>query len=260
MLKIIFIFLCYTLIPGATAYLANSEFLFNLLIEANILSDQFNIPVAQEVCLIINVAFTILIIGPKIIIEERKLKSSKRETEDLYNMVKTIFGSTFESIVKKKPINFDMRIFVPMKTPSYFLSRFSKKAKIYFEIKNIAPFAKSDATAHLRFRVTPNPQGLVGDCYTQKEIIFDNNLQQTNSSSWNLEQAQIARTSSLLWSLCIPIIDQSSNVIAVIALDSTDTALDIAACRAELASFLMTYATLLHDSAPSLFKGRFAIK
>lgn len=175
-------------------------------------------------------------------------------------MVKTIFGSTLENILEKKPINFNMRIFVPVKTPSYFWFKLTKRGTVCFEIKNIAPFARSDTTAHLRFRVTPNSQGLVGDCYCQKEIIYDDNLQQTNATNWNLEEMQIARTGSLLWSICIPIIDQSNSVIAVISLDSVDTPVDISAHRAELAPFLMTFATLLHDSAPGLFKGRFSFK
>lgn len=263
MMKVFFKFLFYTAIPGISTYLANSDLLFMYCIEHHLLSADLNIEFAQEVCLLISVLFTVFVIGPKIAFGERKVLSSGKRVNGLYTMIHQLFKSCFEKITGNESVDFNMRIFVPKITPIYWIMTRvfrSKNQELYFTIKNVAPFARPDTTEHLFFRVKPNPQGLVGSCYSTGKIVWDQDLKQNNDKKWRLESVQIQRTSALLWSICVPVIDERGTTIAVIAFDSTSTPIDIESHRDELGVAVRTFSVLLYDSVPDLFKRKWALR
>lgn len=262
-MRYIVTFLFYTVIPCLTAYLSSSSFLYGILIKYNILSKEFNIAQAQDVFLIISVFFTTFVVGIKIVRNEYKSSQHDKQVAGLYNMIKEICTSSLKEVSKSSTVDFNMRIFVPLITPKYLVHKFYKRNKFefYFVIRNITPFAKSDQTELLRFRVYPRPQGIVGECYRSKKIVYDDNLQSTNETNWNLNRAQIARTNDLLWCICIPIIDHDNdNVVAVVSLDSNTSKIEISSHRQELSLLLNTYSFLLYDSVPDLFKERWCLK
>lgn len=150
----------------------------------------------------------------------------------------------FASITNNNNFNFDLRIFVPevnvSKTVFAFLTR--KKAEKWFVIRNIEPFAKRDITEHLRFRVEPDIQGLVGEAYKSGFIVYDDMLEVTNNTKYSLDKAQLSRTSKLLWSLCVPILNDNNEVFAVMAFDSDSSPLDISSNKEEIRSLTNTLA------------------
>lgn len=83
---------------------------------------------------------------------------------------------------------------------------------------------------------------------------------QTNSVDYDLDQLQVNRTSKLLWSICVPILDDKSNVIAVMAFDSTVSRLNIVEHKDEIRTLTNTFAVMMHDSVPELFKGKVSFK
>lgn len=242
-------------VPALTAYLAASDSLLKFLIGHNILAKNFNISLFQDICLLINIVFTTFVLCLRLIRYEHREESSIRKISGLYNMVKKIIQSNLSHISGDSNISFDLRIFVPKRSISCFIkSLFHIKTEKWFFIRNIEPFANKDITEHLKFRVDPDPQGLVGSAYSKKSIVYDDNLAETNSTSYSLDQAQVSRTSALLWSICVPILNEKNEVIAIMALDSNTSRLDISANKDAIRTLTNTIAIMMKDSVPELFK------
>ena len=186
----------------------------------------------------------------------------KKEIAGLYNVIKQFAQSNLTAISNNNNFSFDLRIFVPevnvFKSITAFLTR--KKAEKWFVIRNIEPFAKKDITEHLRFRVELDIQGLVGDAYERGSIVYDDDLPLTNETEYSLDKAQLSRTSKLLWSLCVPILDENNKVFAVMAFDSDSSPLDIASNKDEIRALTNTLAIMMRDSVPELFKPKWRIK
>ena len=71
------------------------------------------------------------------------------------------------------------------------------QTKNIYYIKNIEGLAEKDITDNLKFEVSPNRQGLVGECYEQKAILYDDDLENSNEINYNLTHYQIAKTNQL---------------------------------------------------------------
>lgn len=247
-------YILLTAIPAITTYCASSGF-FDFLIETEILSEAFDVKEAQEICQIVSIVFSIVIMGPLLIYQEYRNQVSQQRTTGLYNVIKQIITSTFASLEKNDSFQFNMRIFVPNKNIKYKIAHlFNKNCILEFKIKNIVPFAKKDITEHLSFRVSPESQGLVGQCYQKKAIVYDECLLNNNSTEYNLDETQINRTSDLKWSICVPILDENNQVVSIIAFDSCISKLRIEAHKDEIRQIVNTVAILLYDCVPILFK------
>lgn len=246
--------------PAITAFLAASDNAFNFLVQKNIISASFNIEVFQDICLLLNILFTTVILGGRIIACEYKQQANEKRIAGLYNMIKQFAQSNFEKISKNGNFNFEMRIFVKEKNLTHLLPKWiHKNLDIFFSIRNIYPFAHSDITENLRFRVCPEPQGLVGKCYADKSIYYDENLIETNNS-YALNESQIAKTSELKWSICVPIFDQSNEIIAIVAFDSQVSKLSIEKNEDAIRKLVNTFSQMLYDCAPTLFKRKVVVR
>ena len=242
-------------IPALSAYLANNDSVVLFLISKKILSNQFNVNLFQNICLIVNILFTTFVLYTKILTMEAKEESSKRKISGLYKMVKIFIQSNLGQISGDKNISFDLRIFVPKRSIlAFFRKIFHKRNEKWFYIRNIEPFASKDTTEHLKFRVAPEPQGLVGKAYSTKSIVYDDNLSVTNSTDYSLDQTQVSRTSNLLWSVCVPVLNEKNEVVAVVALDSTTSKLNIKDNKDEIRNITNTLAVMMNDSVPEFFK------
>ena len=230
--------------------------------QKQLLSSGFNIQVCQKICLIINIIFTVFIIYSRLVYHEHKGEHYRKEIAGLYNVVKEFARNNFASISGNNNFSFDLRIFVPEISVFRFLkSRLLRhKKEKWFVIRNIEPFAKRDITEHLRIRVTPDKQGLVGDAYETGSIVYDDKLEQTNDKRYSFEQTQLSRTKNLLWSICVPILDDKNEVVAVMAFDSDCSHLDIESNKNEIRTLTNTLAIMMKDSVPELFKRKWSIR
>ena len=158
----------------------------------------------------------------KKVLDEGTSLDLNKERYGLFNVIKEFAQSNFARISNNEEFDFNMRIFVPEKSISRYLMLLLRLHKVekWFVIQNIEPFAKHDITENLKFRVAPNKQGLVGEAYESGYIVYDDILELTNDTDYSLDQVQLNRTSNLKWSLCVPIINENSDVIAVMAFDS----------------------------------------
>ena len=200
-------------IPAISAYLASDDTVIVWLINNSILPDTFNIRSFQRICLIINVTSTVFILYLKILYHTYKEERYRREIAGLYNMIKQFALSNFVSITHNSDFTFNLRIFVPEVSVWGCIKSFIKsdQTEKWFVIQNIEPFAKKDITENLRFKVSPDQQGLVGSAYKSGSIVYDDKLPLTNSTAYSLGQTQLSRTSNLRWSICVPILARADN-------------------------------------------------
>lgn len=250
------------LIPGISAYLASDDSFFKWLIENHILAENFDIQLWQRIFLIISIFFTTFVLYLKLAYHRKKEEQCRDEIAGLYNVVKQFAQSNFASISGDASFSFDLRIFVPETSVTQFIrNRFRKKEKRekWFIIRNIEPFARKDITEHLRLKVEPTQQGLVGQAYKSKSIVYDDSLSETNSTNYSLEESQVNRTSNLIWSVCVPITNEKNDVIAVMAFDSDGTPLNISQNKEEIRTLTNTLAIMMRDSVPELFKRKWSI-
>ena len=85
-------------------------------------------------------------------------------------------------------------------------------------------------------------------------MVFDDNLEHSNSTDYNLGENQISRTSNLKWSICCPIFDTNNAVVAILALDGKSK-ITIAEENAPILNeHIVAFSRLLYDSVPQLFK------
>lgn len=249
-------------VPAICTYLASDDAIIRWLINKNLLSNTFNTILFQRGCLLISVLFTTFILNIKIIYHLQSKERLRKEIAGLYNVIKQFAQSNFAAISKNNNFSFDLRIFVPevnlFKMVTAFITR--KKADKWFVIQNIEPFAKKDITEHLRFRVEPEIQGLVGEAYRRGSIVYDEDLSSTNDKVYSLDRSQLSRTSKLLWSICVPILNENNEVFAVMAFDSDSSPLDISSNKDDIRALTNTLAIMMRDSVPELFKQKWRIK
>ena len=200
------------------------------------------------------------VLGGRIVIYEYKQQADEKRIAGLYNMIKRFAQSNFEKISKNGNFSFEMRIFVKEKNWVHILPKWlCRNRDVFFSIRNIYPFAHNDITENLRFRAYPDPQGLVGKCYVDKSIYYDENLTETNKT-YSLNENQIAKTTDLKWSICVPIFDQSNEIIAIVAFDSQVSKLSIEKNEEAIRKLVNTFSQMLYDCAPTLFKQKVVVR
>jgi hypothetical protein len=132
-----------------------------------------------------------------------------------------------------------------------------------FRIRNVEGLSDTHYANGLSFVVSPSKdaQGLVGSCYTHKEIVLDDDLQNP-AKRYNLTVQQSGATCDLVFSLCVPLFrmdDTSDRVVAIVAFDSSNVLFKnvIRGAPAEAIDEAMMYArqysNFLHDDVPELF-------
>lgn len=258
----LFQFIIDLAIPAISAFLASEKAPYDWLMKVQLLSSNFDVAGFQKICLIVNIVSTTFILCFRLSYYRSKGERYKKEIAGLYNVIKQFAQNNFVHISGNEDFNFDLRIFVPeisiWKKLKSLLPK--QKRERWFVIRNIEPFARKDTTEHLRIRVEPDEQGLVGQAYAKASIVYDEKLQTTNSTDYSLDTSQLHRTSNLRWSICVPIINDRNNVIAVMAFDSTQSDLDIENNKDEIRTLTNTLAIMMRDSVPELFKGKWSIK
>ncbi len=249
----------FSLFPAVFAYLGQSNNAFDYLIEKNFLGSGIPVPFCKEICFIISIILTFFLLTVNLINSQLREEKYKKQSNMLLKYNKSIFIETLVSHFGKEYSEFDIRIFVPRKTVYWMLlHRIIKNIKYEFVIKNVDALADSGKTDNLKFEVSPNTVGLVGACYSQHDMFYDDDLENSNSINYNLNGYQISKTNDLKFSLVCPIYSDCDEIIAIIALDSknevkipTDKHLkDI------LIKTIFNYTRHLYENVPDLFKAQ----
>lgn len=128
------------------------------------------------------------------------------------------------------------------------------QTKNIYYIKNIEGLAEKDITDNLKFEVCPNRQGLVGECYEQKAILYDDDLENSNEINYNLTHYQIAKTNQLKFILVCPIFSENEEIISIVSFDSYDKIKIKEESKEILRQLVLNYTQSLYECIPDLFK------
>lgn len=254
--KVILPVIIFSAIPSVLSYLANSSFVFDKLQKNGWIGQAVNISEIQDFCLWVGIVFSALLLSLNLIITKFRRDSYLEQRNNLISMNKALLANALGPTFVSNEASFDIRIFIPKHRKLYRLYNLVKNTSFSrkYIIKNISIIAEKGSTKDLQFEVFPNPQGLVGECYKTKAIIYDDKLYETNDSNYRLDKAQIARTSDLKWSICCPVFEKNDIVVAIIALDGkTKITIDSEKENA-LRTHLSSFSQMLFDSVPQLFK------
>lgn len=254
-----FIFvIIFSAIPAFLSYLANSTLIFDKLIALGLLGETLDVPLIQDYCLWIGIIFSAVALSFDLFVTKVKYNHILEQRNLLIKMTKNILASSLGKRFISQASSFDIRIFVPKYPTLYKLleklgyEKYHKK----FTIKNIDLISDEGITKNLEFEVYPNKEGLVGMCYETKYMVYNDDLEHTNDTMYQLNTNQINRTSNLKWSICCPVCNDSNNIVAIVALDGkTKITLDKekeTALQKEMSAFCY----MLYDSVPQLFKRR----
>ena len=177
------------------------------------------------------------------------------QRNSLLKMNKEYLTTYLEKSISSNFSNCNIRIFVPKHPHLYKIATKLKiKARKTFIIKNFDILSNEGVTKNLKFEVFPKVQGLVGECYKKDSIVYDDELKSTNSINYELNSFQIIKTSSLQWSICCPIHDTESNIVAIIALDGDKKIKIKPEKEQELSEQLFVFSTMLYENVPQLFR------
>lgn len=245
----------FSAIPAFCSYAANSDVFLPRLQAQGILGSTVNVPILQDTLLWIGIFLSVLLLGGSLSFSNTKRDAMEDQRNALIQMNKIILSSALSKCVGLENIDFDVRIFVPKHPHLYDIANFfgipvPKK----FIIRNIALIARPGTTQKLQFEVFPKTEGLVGLCYSQKAMMYDDDLKNTNSVLYELGPTQIDQTSNLMWSICCPILREDNTVHAIIALDGkAKITLSDSAMRG-FRKDIIAFSRLLYDAVPQLFR------
>lgn len=248
----------YSLIPALCTFLGQSDAL-ELLQKNEYIGKSVNINTIKNICFILSIFLTFSILTTKLIISQIRENRFREQRSNFIKFNKEIFVKTLMSEFGKEFENINIRIFVPKKPLVWYIRRiFFKDTPLYFVIRNIEGLANPGLTKNLSFQVTPNKQGLVGDCYNSKQMVFDDDLEHNNKTYYDLSRSQVNKTNELKFSLVCPLFKDNNNndeIIAIVAFDSTDRILVDSDKKTKiLERSIPNYTQQLLDYAPELFK------
>lgn len=243
-----------SLVPAGLTLLGTIDTL-NVLQAKGYIGAAINIQNVKDTCSILGVVMTFLLLTRNVIkheVEENKYRCQSRQ---LIKYNKDILINALAEYLGKEYCNIDIRIFVPKKTWIWRIGHiFYKKMPLKFCIKNIEGLAEAGVTNNLKFQVEPpsKVQGLVGECYQQRKIVYDDNLETTNSTGYNLTDYQKSKTNHLKFILVCPVFKETE-IEAVVAFDCKHE-IKIQEQEDKFIKAVLNYTQQLHEYVPELFK------
>lgn len=217
-----------------------------------------NVKIIKDWCSIIAAIISFILLTSNLIFHEFEEERYKKQAKQLLKYNKDIFINAVTEYLGREYCNIDIRIFVPQKTICWkILHLFNKDYPLKFCIKNIDGLADVGMTNNLSFQVSPEKsvQGLVGECYQKRKIIYDDNLQETNDKSYNLTDYQKNKTNDLKFIIVCPIFENGKDIKAIVAFDCKHD-IKIQKNNDKFVNAILNYTQQLHEYIPELFKSK----
>lgn len=248
--KIVAVALITSAIPAIVTYLGKSDNIIDYLYARNYIGSAFDIDLFKSVCQIISIILSFSIILLQQLATNIKLDNGNKKINGLLYQTKMIFQEALSATLGSK-VNFDVRIFVPIKK----MINLERGRPLYFQIVNYDGLCTAGTTNGLKFKVLPESekQGLVGNCYNMRSMLYDDCLAQNNSSSYHLDNYQISKTRDLEFSIVCPLYNSSDDIVAIIAIDGKQK-INITAHKSEITNNILTFSQTLYENVPELFK------
>lgn len=250
--KIITVALVTSAVPAIVTYLGKTNNIIDYLYQKNYIGPAFDIDLFKSTCQILSIILSFSIILCQQLSTNIKLNNGNQKINGLLYQTKMIFQEALSSTIGYK-VNFDIRIFVPIKK----IINLEKGKPLYFQIVNYDGLGTVGTTNGLKFKVLPESekQGLVGNCYNMRSMLYDDCLVQNNSSAYHLDNYQLSKTRDLEFSIVCPLYNSNDEVIAIIAIDGKQK-IDITAHKSEIINNVLTFSQTLYENVPELFKPR----
>lgn len=246
-----------TAIPGVLTYLGSSSSFLNNLQKRGIIGEGINVNSMKEACTSLSIIFTFFLITVNTIRIQSKANEYKEQRNNLLNMTKTVFEKAFSEIFNREEINLNIRIYVPKKTLIWkIMHKLGMAVKLEFVVRNINGLAEPGLTNGLKFEVEPNTVGLVGECYKTRGMLYDDDLEHSNNTDYDLKMYQIDKTSNLKFSLVCPIYNERDEIISILALDSTSTLKVSNDKKNDIINSVTNFKQMLVNYIPELFKSQ----
>lgn len=245
-----------SLFPAVCSCLGSTNIL-NWAQENRYIGENVNIELIKNILTLICVLSTFILLTRNLIIAELNEVRFRRQSTDLIRYTKEIMTTTLARVLGKEYCEINIRIFVPKKGFIWKLRHFFKREeKLEFWIKNIDGLADAGVTNNLKFRVLPEKekQGLVGECFSSKGMVYDDNLVESNEKNYNLSKYQISKTNDLRFIIVCPTFSDDVNIDAIVAFDSKNDIKITEANKNVLINLVLNYTQQLHENIPELFK------
>lgn len=243
------------LIPTVCSYLSQSNNILSWLQKKGYLGANVDVELMENCMSMATIFFTFILLTIPLIINELKLEEYRQQRDSLIKNNKDIFEATLKNVLQLEHCKLNVRIFVPKITLYDRLKkRFTGSRVLEYHIRNVDGLAEKDITDSLAFQVLPDKQGLVGDCYNQKAVLYDDDLENSNEVNYNLTKYQIAKTNKLKFILVCPIFSEKEEIISIISLDSYDTIKIKDEAKDILRNLVLNYTQSLYECIPELFK------
>lgn len=245
----------FSLVPALCSILGSSDIL-NELQNAGYIGPNVIISKLKNVFIVAGILLTFVLLTVNIIIAEIEENKYKKQARQLIKYNKDILVSTLSEYLGKEYCDLNIRIFVPYKNISWMLGKvFPRYSKKWYCIKNEEGIAEAGITNNLKFLVEPfdKRQGLVGECYFQRKMVYDDNLESTNDVEYNLSEYQVNKTRNLKFIIACPTFSKDKDIDAIVAFDSTNT-IKLENGNDKFTDAILNYTQQLHEYVPELFK------
>lgn len=243
-----------SLLPAILVYFGQSDMLLRLK-ENEYIGANVNIDFIKDTSAILGVILTFLFLTRPLIISELNERRYHIQRDRLIKNNKEIFLKVFCKTLGHEKCDLEIRIFVPENGWKYRIRKLlNQNEPFYFKIKNLDGLADPGTTEDLRFQVYPEQEGLVGKCFQERTILYDDDLENNNDTKYNLNEYQINKTSDLKFILVCPVMTLENNIQAIVAFDSKTQINITETNKKALTNIILNYTQELHDLVPEFFK------
>jgi len=248
----------FSLIPALCNFMGSTD-AFLWAQKRGYIGKNVDIECLKLIFFIASIFLTFALLTVNIILSEVRENIYRRQAAELIKYTKEIVVMTLAKIVNRDYCHIDVRIFVPEKTLKWRITHIiNKNNALFFRIRNIDGLAEAGITNDLKFQVLPpeEKQGLVGECFVTKKMVYDDNLIQSNSTDYHLSEYQINKTNDLRFIIVCPIFSENGEVIAIIAFDSKNDIKVTQENKEALSDLILNYTQQLYEKVPELFKAK----
>lgn len=248
-------------VATVATYLARSSCLDELQ-NNGIIGRSVNLELLKTALLIVGVVLSLVFLSARVIKLEYENKRVTRQRDSLIKYNKKTFIKAMGECLQltNKNIDLNIRLYFPERTFQGTIKKLLTRlvagrdaAEEIFKVRNIEGLAEKSHSEPLKFRVRPDPQWLVGQCYTKKELVYDSDLK-SHKSHRGLRKYIQARISKLQFCMCIPVLDEKDHVLAIISFDSEQKLQINEQNRAMWEEMIEYYCEDLVENLPEFFK------
>ncbi|MBC7488846.1 MAG: hypothetical protein H7240_01235 [Glaciimonas sp.] len=199
------------LFAGRSGYVSG-YFDSNGLLPASVTKPEF-----EFFCFLAGIIISSTVLPYQLIKAKQEIKEKDKLLVDIVVFNKENFVSSIKSIIKKPGKDLRTRLFVP--EPKGLLQKVRRKANVFI-LKDISGLSDPLNAKHLKFQVSPISEGVIGRVYSQRTIITYHHGDE-DASGYSLDDYQKLNTSDIRFICAGPIFNKKSEIVAVLAVDST---------------------------------------